>query len=100
MSGRWADSTRAAHLPPDWPDTRVRILRRDPHCTLALPGCTLTSVEVDHIGHREDHGDHNLRGVCHHCHTARTQSQAAQARAAARARRPRRRPQPRHPGLR
>lgn len=100
MSGRWANSTRTQDLPHDWAARRVRILRRDPHCTLALPGtCTGTSTEVDHINGRTDHDDTNLQGVCSPCHKTKTQTEATAGRAAARARKPRQRPKPRHPGL-
>jgi 5-methylcytosine-specific restriction protein A len=100
VSGRWANSTRTYDLPPDWGRRRVRILRRDPHCTLALPDrCTVTSTEVDHINGRHNHDDSNLQGVCHECHEVKTQAEAADGRAAARARKPRRRPREQHPGL-
>lgn len=99
-SGRWSSSTRTTELPPGW-RTRIcpRILARDPTCALRLPGCTVVSTEVDHIGDKHDHSDENLRGLCSPCHTQVTQQQAAKARAASRARKPRQRPTQRHPGL-
>jgi len=65
-------------MPPGWPRTRARILRRDPVCVLAYPGCTVTSTEVDH-GDAGTDADWNLRGVCASCHKQRTQAQAQAA---------------------
>jgi 5-methylcytosine-specific restriction protein A len=95
-SGRWSSSTRTTQLPPGW-RTRIRprILERDPTCALHLPGCTVVSTEVDHVGDKHDHSDENLRGLCHPCHTQVTQQQAK----AARTRKQRTRPTERHPGL-
>lgn len=74
----WADSDRRATLPPDWPRRRANTLRRDPICTLNLPGCTTISTEADHAGDRDDHD--NLRGACASCHRKRTLQQAAEGR--------------------
>ena len=74
----WAGSTRRQELPHDWAAIRKRILTRDRHrCTQ----CGSTKrLEVDHIGDRHDHGDHNLRTLCHKCHNTHTQAQATQGR--------------------
>ncbi|MDG4768842.1 hypothetical protein, partial [Solwaraspora sp. WMMD792] len=76
---------RTAPLPRGW-RTRIvpRILRRDRTCTLRTHCRGAQSTEVDHIGDPEDHGDHNLRGVCSRCHAHRTGQQGAAASNAAR----------------
>lgn len=99
MSGRWADRPTGRDLPPNWRKIQARILRRDPTCSLRLPGCTVVSTEVDHIVDRDDHSDGNLQGVCHECHMRKTQAEAAAGRAAARARKPKRRAAEPHPGI-
>lgn len=96
----WSGSPRGRNLPTGWSSTiQPRILTRDPHCRIHLPGCTLISTEVHHAGDRDDHSDDSLMGVCHHCHSKVTQAQAAAGAAEARARRPRRRPPAPHPGI-
>lgn len=99
MSGRWSDRPHGRELPSNWRTIHHRILRRDPHCRLHLPGCTLISTEVDHINDRDDHSDENLQGACHSCHAHKTAAEAAAGRAAARARKPKLRPQRPHPGF-
>lgn len=89
----WETSARRSELPRDWATIRRRILARDPICRLALEVCTGRSNEVDHVGDKHDHSDHNLRGVCTPCHKRRTQEQAQAAK-------PRqRRATESHPGL-
>ena len=83
----WAGSDRRASLPSDWQAIRRAVLDRDPACQLAYAGtwhtsrgattCAGTSVEVDHIGDRNDHQLANLRGVCSPCHGRRTAQQSA-----------------------
>ena len=88
---------RTSPLPKGWAKIRLRILRRDPHCTLRTHCWGSASNEVDHIADPSDHSDANLRGVCSTCHAHRTGQQGA---AAANANRPSRlRPAPQHPGL-
>lgn len=97
MSGRWANSNRAARLPADWPARRQRILQRDGHrCTWNEQGqrCTATtSLEVDHIHPGDDHTDTNLRTLCgpHHRRKSSAEGNAARPK--------RRRQPPAHPGL-
>jgi 5-methylcytosine-specific restriction endonuclease McrA len=67
-------------MPARWQSTRARILRRDPICRIAGPGCTIRSTEVDHITRGAGDHDANLQGVCHACHQAKTQAEAAAAR--------------------
>lgn len=73
----WAGSNRRAELPPDWNQTRERILQRDPICTEchAAP-----ASEVHHTGGKHDHRDEMLAGVCSPCHKRETAAQAARAR--------------------
>ena len=74
----WAGSTRRAELPPDWPSITARIKTRDNNqCTQCGSSHRL---EVDHVGDRHQHGDHNLRTLCHDCHKKHTSKQAADAR--------------------
>lgn len=65
-------------MPPHWPATRARILRRDPTCLLCLAA---PATEVHHTDppHQDDA---HLAGVCAPCHRAATQQQAAAARLA------------------
>jgi 5-methylcytosine-specific restriction enzyme A len=59
-------------MPPDWPATRLRILRRDQWlCRL----CGSWANTVDHITPRSAGGtddDWNLRTLCGACHRRRT----------------------------
>jgi 5-methylcytosine-specific restriction endonuclease McrA len=64
-------------MPPGWPQTRVRILRRDPVCWCGAP-----TTEVHHLEPGND-ADWALRGLCSDCHRAVTQHQAAAARGTA-----------------
>ena len=64
-------------MPAGWDATRARILRRDPWCQIAGPGCAGRSTEVDHRRRGGGEDDTNLRGVCHPCHKAKTQREAA-----------------------
>ena len=95
-----ADSRRRSELPPDWPEVRERILRRDGRrCRWILPSkkrCPRAATDVDHKGSRFDHSDANLRSLCSHHHGKVTALQGV------RARRPRKRDrrQEAHPGRR
>lgn len=92
--------------------TRRLILRRDPTCTLRLPGCTGISTEADHITPHAaalragwslaDIDDPtNGQGVCSSCHTRKSRAEATAGRRqqAARHRAARTRPTQPHPGL-
>lgn len=86
-------SRRTTPLPPDWPITRRRILRRDHYRCRACgqPARHVDHVIPAHLGGPDD--DHNLQALCGMCHASKTGREAQ-------ARRPRRRrpPEP-HPGL-
>ena len=98
MSGRWADSSRRARLPPDWPKrvalTKARAGGRCEADTHA-PGCNGIGAECDHHERGDDHSLGNLRWLSQPCHTAKTQREAAAGRRARRAQ-ARRAPRP-HP---
>jgi 5-methylcytosine-specific restriction enzyme A len=96
MSG-WANSTRRARLPRNWPALVAHVLERDPRCKLAYPGCTIQSTEVDHRQRGDDHRLSNLQGVCTPCHKRKTNRESQQARGVGASRR---RPTEPHPGLR
>lgn len=103
MSGRWADSDRKAHLPPNWRSLRQQRFAIDDWTCVDCGhrDSSGASLECDHIGDRDDHRIEQLRTRCgrraNDCHGKRTRAQAAAARAA----RPTRLRPPRpHPGLR
>lgn len=73
----WAGSTRRKTLPPGWRRIQRRILERDPTCTVCGDA---PSTDAHHIGHRDDHRDHMLRGVCRRCHLKITAREASLAR--------------------
>jgi hypothetical protein len=87
---------------------RQRILRRYPHCQLAIHGiCTGRSVEVHHIRDAADYDDPNdpaidaesgLIGVCRECHRWLSARRSAERAAGARGGRHLREPE-RHPGI-
>lgn len=96
----WTGSDRRSRLPSDWPQIRVRILKRDPTCvctgcTRCQGACLRTSTDVDHIIPIDDHSDSNLRGLCNPCHLAKSSLEGHASTALAARRRP---PEP-HPGV-
>ncbi|PZG20612.1 HNH endonuclease [Nonomuraea aridisoli] len=98
----WKGSTRRHTLPPNWPDIRRAVLRRDGYqCThiRADTGnrCGERATDVDHLGDRDDHRLQNLAAKCAGHHRRKSSRQGAEA---ANARRiPRNRPPDPHPGL-
>jgi hypothetical protein len=64
-------------MPPGWPATRARILRRDPICRACG---SAPSTEVHHLRGPGHEADDDLAGACHPCHAAITAAQAAAAR--------------------
>ncbi|GIG63629.1 hypothetical protein Lfu02_80010 [Longispora fulva] len=100
MTGRWAGSTRAQQLPPDWPRRRARVLVRDGYrCTTITEydeRCTEPADEVDHIRRGSDHSLSNLASICSWHHAKKSAREGATA---ARFARPSRyRPAEPHPG--
>ena len=96
MPGGWQGSTRRKRLPPDWPKTRAKVMRRDGGV------CHVSGADaVDHVTPGDDHDPANLAPIHHdvwpYCH--RTKSSAEGGRAAQARRIPRRRPSEAHPGL-
>ena len=91
MSG-WDTSTRRSRLPADWARRRTLVLRRDPHCRIAGPGCTGRSTEADHVIPGDNHDLSNLQGLCAPCHKAKTLAERPTTPS-------RRRPAPQHPGV-
>ena len=86
-------SRRTAPLPPDWEETRVRVLQRDDYRCYVCHGF---ATEVDHVRPASQGGtddDSNLRAICRSCHASKTgrEGQAALPRR-------KRDPEP-HPGL-
>jgi 5-methylcytosine-specific restriction protein A len=58
---------------------RARILRRDPLCKLAYPGCTGTSTVADHIRPLAANGadtESNMQGACRSCSDKKTSQEA------------------------
>lgn len=54
-----------------WRTVRLRVIKRDPLCLIALPGCTTVSTTADHIVPVARGGElydlDNLRGACFPC---------------------------------
>lgn len=74
-SSRWTTPTRSRTSTAGHKARRRRILRRDPTCKLAYPGCTITSTICDHVRALALGGsdtDNNCQGVCSHCHRIKT----------------------------
>lgn len=95
----WSTSTRAARLPPDWPNIRTLVKQRARgRCQASEhhPDCNRIGTDVDHIEQGDNHALDNLQllsGPCHRAKTARETAERNRARAAMR-----RRPQEQHPG--
>jgi len=66
-------------MPPGWPATRARVLRRDPVCVLCWAA---PSTEAHHL-HPGLEDERYIVGACAPCHRDVTQQQAAAARRAA-----------------
>lgn len=91
MPGKWAGSTRATRLPPNWKTIRRRILQRDNHrCVI----CGEPATEVDHVIAGDDHAPVNLRSLCVHHHRRKSSVEGN----AARWKNRHREPEP-HPGV-
>jgi 5-methylcytosine-specific restriction protein A len=101
VSGRWADSTRRARLPANWPDLVRQVKARDRGiCYL----CERDGADtVDHIVPGDDHSLTNLAAVHDrnppHCHRTKSGREGAAARKARGGYRPTRRAAEQHPGL-
>ena len=67
-------------MPPGWPATRARVLRRDPICRL----CGAAPSAEAHHTEPGNEDERTIVGACQPCHRAVSQQQAAAARAAAR----------------
>lgn len=84
----WEGSSRRDGLPQDWPEKRVRVLRRDGHrCTHRDQygdRCEELATDVDHIVPGDDHREINLRALCGHHHQAKSSREGALALAARR----------------
>lgn len=83
MSGGWAGSQRRDELPPDWPEIRKRVFRRDGYrCTAMTPygRCPQIATDCDHVGDRHDHSDGNLTSLCGDHHRKKTAQQGVEAR--------------------
>lgn len=74
----WEGSTRRKRLPPGWDKTRVRILLRDPICSIC---CEAMSTVCDHKIAGDDHSDENLQGICGDCDKAKSSREGVDARA-------------------
>lgn len=101
-NGQWANSQRAARLPPDWRTSiRPEVFNTygDTCHVCNLPGAN----EVDHVHAGDDHSLANLRpihgrGTVQNCHQRKSSSEGGRA---AQVNRPKRqRPTEPHPGLR
>ncbi|MGZ2360741.1 HNH endonuclease [Streptomyces sp. 372A] len=100
----WSSSDRRSRLPKDWPQIRVRILRRDGHrCTARNDygaRCAEPATDVDHILPGDDHRESNLQSLCGWHHRVKSSQEGAAAQAAIRRRHNRRfRRTEEHPGL-
>jgi 5-methylcytosine-specific restriction protein A len=73
----WKGSERNRSLPADWPERRLRVLRRDGY---RCQECGAPATEVDHVGSPYDHSMSNLRALCSDCHRKRTAAQGVAAR--------------------
>lgn len=90
MATGWTNSKRRQQLPPNWPNIRAQVLRRDPTCVHCH---NAPATDADHIGDPNHHGLSNLQGLCHPCHQTKTNADREAAR-------PRRqRPAEQHPGM-
>ncbi|QES29195.1 HNH endonuclease [Streptomyces venezuelae] len=100
----WSSSDRRFRLPPDWPQIRKRILRRDGHRCTARDNygvrCAELATDVDHIIPGDDHREPNLQSLCGWHHRVKSSREGGAAKAAVRRRHERRfRRTEDHPGL-
>lgn len=75
----WANSTRSARLPPNWPQLRTAVWERDGDiCWVChLPGAD----EIDHKQAGDNHDLANLAPIHNNpCHRRKSASEGAQAR--------------------
>lgn len=94
---RAVTSRRANPLPPGWPKTRLRILKRDGYrCTWirqdSVGGrCPEKATDVDHVDPLGGEGDENLRALCGYHHRLKSSSEGGRGVHQAKKK-------PRHPG--
>lgn len=106
MPTGWKGSNRRAELPPDWPVTILRILRRDHHRCQWIRydtgrRCLAKARDVDHRIAHSDGGtdqDSNLWALCQYHHERKTGTEGGIASGKAR-RAKRDAAKPQHPGL-
>lgn len=85
MSGGWANSSRKARLPADWPLLRQAVLERcNGRCEVIKKNgkrCWDKATDVDHIIAGDDHSLAGLQGLCawHHAKKSSAEGNAAQA---------------------
>lgn len=79
-------SPRAARLPADWYQRRMKVLARDAHRCVAQDSqgyrCAERATDVDHIVRGDDHDLGNLQALCGWHHRQKTAVEAAEARRA------------------
>lgn len=79
----WQNSNRRDRLPPDWPQRRKYVLRRDHHeCQTDIAGeiCGAKADQVDHIRPGDDHSYANLEAICEWCHGRKSSKEGNAAR--------------------
>lgn len=99
MSGQWIGSDRASRLPPDWPQLKAHVWKRDGD-TCHLCG-QAGADRIDHIQPGDNHDPTNL-GPVHdanppHCHRYKSSAEGNTARNTLRAQL--QLPSKPHPGL-
>lgn len=71
----WQGSTRKSRLPADWWRLRQVVLKRcEGRCEWVEDGirCRAEATDADHIIPNDDHGLHNLQGLCKPHHLTKT----------------------------
>ena len=80
----WSTSDRKSRLPADWPARRRAVLERcGGRCeVLRKDGsrCRDKATDVDHVNPGDDHGLHNLRGICSWHHARKSAREGVEAR--------------------
>jgi len=81
----WTNSSRRDRLPPEWPQIRRRILRRDGYmCQWVLRDGTLcldSATDVDHKQRGDDHREENLQSLCPMHHARKSAGEGGEAKA-------------------
>lgn len=72
----WEGSTRRKRLPPGWDKTRLRILERDPICSICHDNL---STVCDHKMPGDDHSEENLQGICSDCDRRKSSREGVEA---------------------